>query len=349
MTVDFQRWAVVAHKDDTGFGRQAADLRATLRVGTHIVVPSERLSDHPINPATDRLLLPTDPVKRVAEVLHRIDGIIFPERPAWHPALLATARKMGVKTVCIPNWEWFDGRAPEWAFCDFFACPARFTETVVRGYGWQNTCVLPPPLNLAALPVRRIEGPARTFIHNAGLVDHDDRKGTRDTIEAFKRVRRDDLRLIVRLQKNAPLPSLDPRITVEVGNVPDAASLYIEGDCAIQPSKMEGVGYMVLEPVCCGLPVITCDYPPMNEFVRQPAMRAKLRWFKRRAFPTAWVKHAHLRLPRIADLARRIETCAAQDLAAISRENRAWAVERFDEESLRQNWRRALSGLDRCQ
>ena len=34
MSVDFSRWAVVAHKDDTGFGRQAADIRAVLGLGT---------------------------------------------------------------------------------------------------------------------------------------------------------------------------------------------------------------------------------------------------------------------------------------------------------------------------
>ena len=39
----FADWAVVAHKDDTGFGRMAADARKVLGFGHHFVIPSERL------------------------------------------------------------------------------------------------------------------------------------------------------------------------------------------------------------------------------------------------------------------------------------------------------------------
>ena len=45
-TLDFKQWAVVAHKDDTGLGRQARDIRKVLSLGRHIVIPTERLTDH---------------------------------------------------------------------------------------------------------------------------------------------------------------------------------------------------------------------------------------------------------------------------------------------------------------
>lgn len=345
MSVNFSRWAVVAHKDDTGFGRQAADIRAVLELGTHIVIPSERLSDHPLDPRTDRLLRPEDPVERVETVLHGLDGIVFFERANWHPRLLATARRLGVRTVCVPNWEWFAPRAPEWESCDLFVCTSVFAERVVRRSGWLNTVRLPWTLDLARFPARSVAGPARVFIHNAGLVDPDDRKGTRDTIEAFMRVSDPALRLRVRLQKEVPLPPHDGRVEVSIGNLREPAALYAEGDCAIQPSKMEGNGFMVLEPVASGLPVLTLDYPPMSEAVRQPQMRVRKRWFKRRAFPTAWVRHAHLRLPRIGDLARRIAWCATHDLGGIARENRAWAEATFARDRLRAQWSGALGGL----
>lgn len=345
MSLDLSRWAVVSPKDDTGFGRMAGDARRVLGLGRQIVIPSERLSDHPLEGASDRLLRPDDPETRVVEVLEGVEGILFFERHGWHPRLLATARRLGVKTVCVPMWEWFRSDAPEWAHCDLFVCPSRMTEAVVRRGGWTNTVVLPWVVDLARFPERKVRGPARVFLHNAGLIDADDRKGTRETIAAFLRVKNPALRLVVRMQKPAPLPPLDERIEVRVGNLDDPAGLYAEGDCAIQPSKMEGLGFMVLEPVVSGLAVVTLDYPPMSEIVAQPEMRVSKRWFKRRAFPTAWVKHAHLRLPDRRDLGRKIEWCAANDLTGISCANRAWAEKTFARESLRESWARALGTI----
>lgn len=342
-SIDFDRWAVVAHKDDTGFGRQAADLRAVLKVGWHFVVPSERLSDHPVDGGRERWLRPEASDDEVRGLLRLVRGIIFFERPNWHPRLLALTRVEKVATVCVPNWEWFRGRVPEWRHCDLFVCPSQFTGRIVRGFGFTNTVLLPWTLDLEKLPRREVAGPARVFVHNAGIVDRDDRKGTRDTVRAFMRVRREDIRLLVRLQKPAELPAYDGRVRLVVGNAPEVAELYATGDVCVQPSKMEGIGFMVLEPVAAGLPVITTDYPPMNEVVRQPEMRCAPRWFRRRAQATQWVSHAHLRLPRERDLAARIAWCADHDLGPISRENRAWAEQQFARTLLHQTWSAALS------
>lgn len=344
--LDFSRWAVVAHKDDTGFGRQAADLRAVIGIGHHLVIPSERLVDKPLHAPGEVRLDPKDPDDRVRALLSGLQGIIFFERNRWHPALLPIASDLGVRTVCCPNWEWFNGKDPLWGYCDLFVCTSKFALEVVRMYGWRNTVHIGPwPLDLAQFPARSIIGPARLFVHNAGLVDPSDRKGTFDTIEAFKKVRRPDIRLIVRMQKEVPLPKLDSRIEVRIGNLEQATELYTEGDVAIQPSKMEGNGFMVLEPLCCGMPVITLDYPPMNEYVLQSEMRVRKQWFKRRAYPTPWVKHAHLRLPQISDLARKIEWCAEHNLGPIASANRRWAEQHFAPDHVRKVWRDALGPL----
>lgn len=345
MNVDFSRWAVVAHKDDTGFGRMAADVRRVLGLGRHLVIPSERLADHPLDPRSETWLDPKDPPARVEALLAGLQGILFFERAAWHPQLLAIARRLGVKTVCVPMWEWFQGRAAEWRDCDLFACPGEFSAQNVRAYGWSNVAVVPWAFDLTRFPARTVRGPARRFVHNAGLVDRDDRKGTRDTITAFARTRLPEARLLVRLQNDPALPPSDARVTVQVGNLDDPAALYAEADCAIQPSKMEGIGFMVLEAVASGLPVITLDYPPMSEFVAQPELRVAKRWFKRRAFASQWVKHAHLRLPRHSDLARKIEWCATHDLGPISRANREWAERTFARDLLRARWEETLARL----
>jgi glycosyltransferase involved in cell wall biosynthesis len=240
-------------------------------------------------------------------------------------------------------WEWFRGADPHWRHCDLFVCPNRRCLEVVRQYGWHNAVQLPWLLDLSRFPVRRIGGSGCLFVHNAGLVDRDDRKGTRDTIQAFMRVRRDDLRLLVRIQREVDLPKYDGRVEVRFGNLDQPGALYEQGDVAIQPSKLEGLGFMILEAVVSGLPVITLDHAPMNEYVLQPQMRVRKQWFKRRAYSTNWVKHSHLRLPQQADLVRKIAWCAQNDLTSISRANRQWAEETFDPGRLRQLWSEALA------
>lgn len=346
MSFDFSKWAVVARKDDTGFGRCAADIRKVLGLGFHFVCPSDRIEGKSLEGNNEFWLHNDFSEDELAGLLSRVKGILFFETyGTWHPALLKVAKRLGLKTVCIPTWEWFRGKDPMWKLCDFFACPTRFTVGIVKSYGWQNARYVPWSLDLQRFPARTVNGPARLFIHNAGLVDHDDRKGTRDAISAFKRVRRDDIRLVVRMQKEAPMPAPDCRIEVCVGNLPKPEDLYAAGDVAIQPSKMEGIGFMVIEPVCSGIPVITINYPPMNEFVRQPEMLTKLKWFKRRAYANNWVKHSHLRLARITDLARKIEWCASNDLAPIGMANRRFAETTFDPGNLRQQWAEALSAI----
>jgi glycosyltransferase involved in cell wall biosynthesis len=343
----FSRWAVYAHKDDTGFGRMASDLRNVLGLGHHLVIPSERLADHPLDQPGERWFPKDAATDQVHDLLAGLEGIIFFERPNWHPHVLRIAHEMGVATVCIPMWEWFSGSAPEWRYCDLFVCPSRFTEQVVRSYGFVNSVALTWPLDLAKLPLRRVVGPACHFIHNAGLVDADDRKGTRDTIQAFCRMKRRDVKLTVRLQKEVPLPSMDARVKVVIGNLANPADLYATGDICVQPSKMEGLGFMVLEPACAGMPVITMDYPPMNEFIQQPELRCRPRWRKRKAFPSNWIPHAHLKLPSMQDLTRKMEWAASHDLAPISQVNRAWAERTFDPIILRRSWEIALSQIPR--
>ena len=341
--LDLTKWAIVAHKDDSCFGRMAEDIRAVLGIGVHLVIPSERLWDKPLDPAVNEILLdPKTPKEKGRVILKGLQGIIVIERHSWHPDLLALAKESGVKVVCVPIWEWFKGKDKEWRYCDIFICPNEQALRIVRKYGYDNSAYLPWTIDIARFKKRTVEGPARLFFHNAGLVNPDDRKATRDVIKAFKMVDKQDIRLTVRMQKEADMPELDARINVEVGNLENPAALYRTGDVAIQPSKLEGLGFMILEPLISGIPTITTDHPPMNEYVRQKEMLVRTKWFKHKAFPSSWVKHAYLKLPDTADLARKIAWCAEHDLAAISAANRAWADEVFDPDNIKMKWQDAI-------
>jgi glycosyltransferase involved in cell wall biosynthesis len=210
-----------------------------------------------------------------------------------------------------------------------------------------NSIQVPWTVDLSRLPIRTVRGQARVFFHNGEFSNREDRSSTRDTIVAFRRVRRRDVRLIVRLQQPTDLGLRDDRVEVRVCSREDVSALYAEGDVAVQPSAMQGIGSMVLEPVCCGVPTITTNCPPGSDYVIQPELRTKTRWFSRPAFSIrpAQRPHAQPRPPSINDVTRRIEWCADHDLTSISTENRIMAQRMFNPDVLRARWAHVLSAL----
>jgi glycosyltransferase involved in cell wall biosynthesis len=63
------------------------------------------------------------------------------------------------------------------------------------------------------------------------------------------------------------LPGMHIPSNVELRPPPtDNARLYDEGDVCVQPSHWEGLGLQLLECQAAGLPLVTTDAPPMNEF-----------------------------------------------------------------------------------
>ena len=58
----------------------------------------------------------------------------------------------------------------------------------------------------------------------------------------------------------------EERLRIITKTVP-APGLYHLGDVYVYPSRLDGIGLTVPEALACGLPVITCDQAPMNEFV----------------------------------------------------------------------------------
>ena len=111
------------------------------------------------------------------------------------------------------------------------------------------------------------------FFHSAGFGGVNNRKGTDLVIKAFQRVK-GNVKLI--LHSQVPLSKYgndaleiarnDPRIEFIERTVP-APGLYHLGDVFVYPSRLEGIGLCVPEALACGLPVITTDNAPMNEFV----------------------------------------------------------------------------------
>ncbi len=102
------------------------------------------------------------------------------------------------------------------------------------------------------------------------------RKPVETVLEAFARTVDERLRLLVKTQveREQLKPVLaaaeaDPRIEVLVENEATADHLqrFAANDFCVAPARWEGLGLPLYESMAFGMPVITNDYPPLNEAV----------------------------------------------------------------------------------
>ena len=98
-----------------------------------------------------------------------------------------------------------------------------------------------------------------------------------------------------------------------------AIELYRSCHVSILPSKWEGIGIPFIESLCLGLPVITVDAPPMNEWVRNGfnGLRARVEKWEDRKDRQLLVKGA---LVNVNDLAKKI--LALSNIRSIERMGR---------------------------
>jgi 1,2-diacylglycerol 3-alpha-glucosyltransferase len=112
------------------------------------------------------------------------------------------------------------------------------------------------------------------FLHSAGMGSLGSTKGTDILLRAFKEVR-GEVQLTITSQTSLDRSSSmvrsaqsDPRITF-IEKVDPDPSLYFLGDVYIYPTRLEGLPLTITEALASGLPVITTNSPPMNEYIRE--------------------------------------------------------------------------------
>ncbi len=110
------------------------------------------------------------------------------------------------------------------------------------------------------------------FYHSAGMGGVNLRKGTDILVKAFTNVV-GDVRLIIHSQVGIDhYPVIketilkDKRIIFLCSTCPPPG-LFYWGDVYVYPSRLEGIGLTIAEALASGLPVITTNSAPMNEFI----------------------------------------------------------------------------------
>jgi 1,2-diacylglycerol 3-alpha-glucosyltransferase len=207
---------------------------------------------------------------------NKIDAIIFNEQRHWEGVILA--KKLGVLTGAYVDYYTAD-TVPLFNLYDFLICNTKRHFGVFQNHN--QVCYCPWGTNIKEFkPTASITTRPITFVISAGWdgeyankLPWMDRRGTGISIRAFQKIKSPECRLLIYSQ--APLKRCpeewqknilnDKRINFIIGTyVPFP---YYQGDIYIYPSRLDGIGLTLPEALSCGLPAITTDSAPMNEFV----------------------------------------------------------------------------------
>jgi len=340
----FERFALVGYKDDTGIGRQCHNMQSILQIGFHLVAPSKRLPGHPLHSERERALPLSLSESELKRLISDLEGLIIIERNKWHKSLFHIAKQHSKRVILVPNWEWFDPSDPAYLCVDQFVVHSDYAQQFLLSYGFANTVLLPPPIDLTLLPSRKIVGLPHKFFHNAGIIDPTDRKGTSLVLAAWENKRESNATLLIRYQASAiPFPPHRKfkNVIFEADSKQCVAELYIDGHCAVQPSRLEGLGYMVIEPLLCGIPTITTGRPPMNEYAQGTVFCEALE-SKDMSYPRQrGIGCAPLFDVIIPTLTKLLEDLESTDVSSLAHEARLFR-EQFDHTKVRDAWNTLL-------
>ena len=258
---------------------------------------------------------------------NRLDVVIFNEE--YDLGLVWLARTAGARTVGCYYWELFNPALVSQCnalynriICPTDACYRKFhdlgLENLVRVRWAIDSAIFKPrervPLNYGVHePNEHVR-----FFHPAGWGGMHARRGTQFVIDAFLRADLSNAELLIHTQQGKGKQQRG-NITVLRGTVPreELVRLYQEADVAVLPSKWEGLGLTFLEAIGCGLPIITVDAPPMNEFVRDGETGFLCKVAERQRYQGIFVEGVHVDLD---DMAEKMRMLACPDLLVKMRE-----------------------------
>jgi len=201
-----------------------------------------------------------------------LHAVVFNEEYDWE--LVRGAKESGAKVLTYLDYYKDDWKRNIGIY-DAVICSTQRTYNLVKNVckayymGWGVDTDLFRPQE---------QEPEFTFFHNAGWLGINFRKMTPAAIAAFDAISRVMPHVSMFIHSQARLDLLPPIIADIVRNnrrivfheeTMPAPGLYHKGKIMLFPTKLEGLGLPLFEALSCGLPVITTNAPPMNEFITE--------------------------------------------------------------------------------
>lgn len=218
----------------------------------------------------------TDFIKWLTD--HAIECVLFNEQ-TWYSSVII-CKELGIKTGAYIDY-YTEETLPLFTAYDFLICNTKRHYAAFSGHHHCNYVPWGTDIDLFKPSPRLKENDTIIFFHSAGMNPF--RKGTDFLIQAFYTLTllHQDIKLIIHTQVSIDIyfPDLKEMIATLVHSqhleiidkTITAPGLYYKSDIYVYPSRIEGIGLTIAEALSSGLPVITSDNQPMNEFIEAPS------------------------------------------------------------------------------
>ena len=201
---------------------------------------------------------------------NKIGIVFFNEQRYWKPIIIL--KKMG---ICIGSYVDYyrQSMVPAFQLYDFLICNTKRHYSVFDWHKYSFYIPWGTSIEKFSPTLKKLNRPL-TFLISLGWegIYTEDRKGLLLAIDAFMKAKGDCVLLIysqIELIKCLSIwqekIAADTRIHFIHGTFDPFP--FSEGDIYLYPSRLDGIGLSLPEALSCGLPAITTDNAPMNEFV----------------------------------------------------------------------------------
>lgn len=266
------RLGVIGWATATGLGRLNWEACSHLPVRRWLVPKHPRFPTLGQHPDVDTVYCNSlANLPKLRSFLSGLDAVLVFELP-YYRDLSTIARRLNVRTVAVAMHECMPPGCRGWpqefdaVVAPNDACYRILSPAMRRG----NLHRLNWPIDTDAIPFR-LRTHADTFFCGLGTAGKQDRKGGQ--IIAAAAALAPEVPWVVRSQLRDRSMRLReqtgydfPENVRHMGSVRNHAELYDVGDVAVQPSRVEGMGLQLLEAQAAGMPLITTNAGPMNEY-----------------------------------------------------------------------------------